>query len=388
MRLGMFMMPMHPLHRSPTQTLREDRQAVILADELGFHDAFVGEHLADKAENVTSSMVFLATLIHSTRRIRLATGTSNLSHIHPTVIAAQAAMFDHLAEGRFIFGISPGALAADAEALGILGEDRGRIFADAIDVILAIWERDPPYDIELPGNRFRVTTRQTYVPDIGVGVMQKPFQSPRPEIVGTVVAPFSKGVIAMGERDFHPLSANFLLSKWLPGHWRHYAEGAARAGRVADPADWRIARTVFVADDAATARAYGWEDANSPYRAYYRQLLTKLMRSKRHEVFKEHRDDPDDALTLDGILGKLCLCGTVDQVVDRILALREEAGDFGELVYANLDWVDGRLARRSMQLLAEEVMPRVNAAIGRSTAPVGDVRASSEQAVRAAGSEA
>ena len=45
-----------------------------------------------------------------------ATGTTNLSHIHPVLIAAHAAMFDHLAEGRFILGISPGALRSDAEA--------------------------------------------------------------------------------------------------------------------------------------------------------------------------------------------------------------------------------------------------------------------------------
>ena len=44
--------------------------------------------------------------------------------------------------------------------------------------------------------------------------------------------------------------------------------------------------------------------------------------------------------------------------------LREETGDFGELVYAGMDWVDPVLAKRSMQLLAEQVMPRVNAAIG------------------------
>ena len=34
MKLGMFMMPMHPLHRNPTETLQEDRQAVILADQV------------------------------------------------------------------------------------------------------------------------------------------------------------------------------------------------------------------------------------------------------------------------------------------------------------------------------------------------------------------
>lgn len=366
MKLGLFMMPMHPLHRNPTETLREDRQAIILGDELGFHDAFVGEHLADRAENITNSMMFLATLIHSTRRIKLATGTSNLSHLHPTAIAAQAAMFDHLAEGRFIFGISPGALAADAEALGILGEDRNKLFADAIDVILQIWQREPPYDIELPGNRFRVTTRQSYVPEVGVGILGKPLQRPHPEIVGTVVAPFSKGIIAMGERDFHPLSANFLLSRWLPGHWAHYREGAARAGRVADPADWRVARTVFVADDDRTADAYGGDDARSPYRFYYHQLLTKLRRSNRHEVFKEHRDQPDHELTLDALLPKLVLRGSVDRVVDGLLALHEQTGGFGELVYASLDWVDERLARRSMQLMAEQVMPRVRSALAQS----------------------
>jgi hypothetical protein len=39
-------------------------------------------------------------------------------------------------------------------------------------------------------------------------------------------------------------------------------------------------------------------------------------------------------------------------------------GGFGELVYAGLDWADPQLARRSMVLMAEEVMPRVRKAIG------------------------
>ena len=48
MRLGYFTMPMHPLHRDRAETLDEDREAIILADKLGFHDAFIGEHLTDK----------------------------------------------------------------------------------------------------------------------------------------------------------------------------------------------------------------------------------------------------------------------------------------------------------------------------------------------------
>jgi alkanesulfonate monooxygenase SsuD/methylene tetrahydromethanopterin reductase-like flavin-dependent oxidoreductase (luciferase family) len=55
------------------------------------------------------------------------------------------------------------------------------------------------------------------------------------------------------------------------------------------------------------------------------------------------------------------IAGTPDDVAEQIVAFRDEVGDFGELVYAGLDWTDERLARRSMELMAERVMPAVNA---------------------------
>lgn len=365
MRLGIFMMPMHALGRNYVQTLREDRETVILADELGYHDVFIGEHLTDSSENITNSLMFLSTLIHATREIRLGTGTCNLSQMHPVLIAAQAAMFDHLSEGRFIFGVSPGALPSDFEALGMLDEDRNKLFGEVIDVILALWERKAPYDIDLPGNRFKVTTATTLDEATGVGSLPKPLQKPRPEIVGTVVAPFSKGVIAMGERDFHPMSANFLLPKWAKTHWANYAEGKRNVGQVADPSDWRVARTVFVADDDRTAAAYARDDLRSPYRFYYDQLKKKLMKGGRHVVFKERQDQPDSELTPEYLADRLVIHGSVDKVVDQILELHSQIGDFGELVYAGMDWVDPALAKKSMRLMAEQVMPRVNAALKR-----------------------
>ena len=365
MRLGYFTMPVHPMGRDWSDTLREDRDAIILADQLGFHDAFMGEHLTDACENITNSMLFLATLIPATRNIKLATGTANLSQMHPVLVAVNAAMFDHLAQGRFIFGISAGALPSDAEVLGLLDADRNKIFAEAIDAILAIWEREPPYDIDLADNRFKVTTARSLSRDLGVGIMPKPLQKPRPEIVGTVVAPFSPGVVLMGKRDFHPLSANFLLSKHLKSHWTNYAKGKAEAGQKADVADWRVARTIFVADDDKTAARYGREDEKSPYRHYFWQMRTKMEKTNRLYVFKSHKEQPDAEISLDYVMANCVTCGSVNKVVDSILALREEIGDFGELVYAGMDWVDPALARRSMQLMAEQVMPRVNAAIGK-----------------------
>ncbi|WP_193669818.1 LLM class flavin-dependent oxidoreductase [Nocardioides salarius] len=362
MRLGYFSMPLHPLGRTWADTLREDREAVLLADSLGFHDAFIGEHLTDQHENITNSLLFLATLIHQTSQIRLGTGTTNLSQQHPVLVAANSAMFDHMSDGRFILGISPGALSSDAEALGLLDEDRNKMFAESVDVITAVWASDPPYDIAFPDNRWPVSTARTIDLDLGVGVLPKTLQQPRPEIVGTVVAPFSKGVIAMGQRDFHPLSANFLLPQWVKTHWPNYVQGKSDVDQVADPADWRIARTILVADDAATARRYAIDDPASPYRFYYSQMLTKMRKLGRLELFKTHRDQPDDEVTLEGVLEALVVHGTPGSVAEQLLAFREEVGEFGEVVYAGLDWVDPGLARRSMDLMATKVVPEMEAA--------------------------
>ncbi len=60
--------------------------------------------------------------------------------------------------------------------------------------------------------------------------------------------------------------------------------------------------------------------------------------------------------------------GSVNRVVDRILELHEQVGDFGTLLYCGKDWADARLGRKSMELMAERVVPAVNAALGKSVA--------------------
>ena len=118
MNLGFFTMPIHPLDKDWRLSLREDREAFLLADELGFTEAYVGEHVTDKAENITSCAIFIGTLVDATKRIKLGTGTINMPNSHPAATASQIAMLDHLLDGRFIFGISPGGLLSDAEAYG------------------------------------------------------------------------------------------------------------------------------------------------------------------------------------------------------------------------------------------------------------------------------
>ena len=366
MRLGFFTMPIHPLEKDWRQSLREDREDFILADELGFVEGYVGEHATDKAENISSCLMFIATLVDATRAIKLGTGTVNLPNNHPAAVASQVAMLDHLLGGRFIFGISPGGLLSDAEVFGILDADRRAMFRESIDQILAIWSGEPPYNIN--GQFWKISTERTYLAPIGQGILPKPFQRPHPPIVVTAVTPFSTSVSDAAARGWDAISANFLLPMWVKSHWGKYVEGCGKIGRHPDPANWRVAKSIFVADDEATAREYATA-ANSPYRYYYHQIVTKMKSSGRMELFKQSRDMADDAVTPNYVLENLVIHGTPEKVIDELLAFQETVGDFGTLLYAGHDWRDRDLARRSMVLMAEKVLPAINAANVRSRTP-------------------
>jgi len=358
MNLGFFTMPIHPLDKDWRLSLKEDREAFLLADELGFTEAYVGEHATDRAENITSCIAFLAWIAAATKQIRLGTGTINMPNTHPAAVAASMAMLDHMLDGRLIFGISPGGLLSDAELFGNLDADRNEMFLEAINQVLDIWAGEPPYN--LSGKYWNISTQKTLIEDIGQGFIGKPLQRPHPPIVVTAVAPFSKGVTEAAARGWDPISANFLMPAWVKSHWPKYVEGCERGGRAAEPANWRVAKSVFVAKDAATAKAYA-TDPNGPYVYYYRSLFTKLKINGRIELFKTRRDQPDDEVTLETICDKLIIYGTPESVADQLLAFQNEVGQFGTLLYAGKDWKDRELGRQSMILMAEKVMPRIDA---------------------------
>ena len=127
MKLGFFTMPIHPVGKDWRQCLREDREAFLLADELGYCEAYTGEHSTDLAENITSCTMFLSSLAGQVKQITLGTGTVNMPNTHPARVAAEIAMLDHMLDGKFIMGISPGGLLSDAEVFGNLDRKSTRL---------------------------------------------------------------------------------------------------------------------------------------------------------------------------------------------------------------------------------------------------------------------
>jgi len=360
MHLSYFIQPVHPLDRNYIDILREDIESVILADKLGYEEALIGEHFTDLAEPITSCLMFISRLISETKRIKLGSGVLNLPVYHPVMAAAHVAMMDNMLEGRFIWGIGPGGQPSDVEAFGNSDLDRNQKMVEAFDQILELWWGEAPFNIK--GNFYSICTEKTHLPEIGQGIIPKPWHKPHPPVLVTALAPHSKGITLAAERGWQPISCQYVQSHWVKTHLPKYLEGLRNIGLPEDPSGWRVAKCIFVADDQKIAEAYA-KSEDGPYGFYFSNLMKKLGGGGRLGLFGVTPDQPLDEITLQQSLQTQVIAGTINSVVDQIMALREEVGPFGTLVYTGLDWADKVLAQRSMVLMAEEVLPRINKAI-------------------------
>jgi alkanesulfonate monooxygenase SsuD/methylene tetrahydromethanopterin reductase-like flavin-dependent oxidoreductase (luciferase family) len=358
LRLGFFIQPVHPPTRSYADVLREDRDAVVLADRLGYREAFIGEHLFDAAETITSSLAFIAHMADACPSITFGTGVLPLANYHPAMAAAQVAMVDHLVQGRLVLGIGAG-VPGDAEAIGDLGTDRRRKTQEAIEHMLRIWSEEPPYRIA--GDFYRTTTERSLNRQIGVGIAVRPLQRPHPPIAITSIRPGGAGPQAAGSRGWTGISATYVGAHVVRAHIEEYVHGRRSAGLSADPSGWRVARSVFVADDDATARDYAHR-ADGAHGFYFHVMKTKLASAGALDVMRDHPGQSDAELSPRRCLERLVIAGTPESVAEQILAFRRSVGAFGTLLYTGHDWSDPALARRSMELMAREVIPRINRA--------------------------
>jgi alkanesulfonate monooxygenase SsuD/methylene tetrahydromethanopterin reductase-like flavin-dependent oxidoreductase (luciferase family) len=355
-KLGLFTMPFHHPARDYTTILEEDQDAIVLADQLGYSEALVGEHVTDLAENVTSCCMFLASVAHDTKQIVLGTGTVNMPQLHPATVAAHAAMFDHLCRGRFIMGIGPGGLASDLELFDVgQAELRPQMVLESIDTILELWREDPPYRID--GQFWKIALEKHIYPEFKVGYIPRPYQQPHPPIAISLLTPHSNSAKTAGERGWIPVSGNFFHRRHLRGHWEKYVEGCEAAGRRPDPDVWRVSRSVLVTESDAEAEDY-LADPENGLSFYYKFFLFSFSRLRQAlHMVKPDLAMPDEAVTVDVIKRGMIIAGSPRRVLDQLVALRDETGHFGTLLMAGHDWDQPKLWRRSMELLATDVMP-------------------------------
>jgi alkanesulfonate monooxygenase SsuD/methylene tetrahydromethanopterin reductase-like flavin-dependent oxidoreductase (luciferase family) len=365
MQLGVFMMPLHPPEKARTQCLQEDVDLLITADGLGFKEAWVGQHHTLAWEPIPANDVFISHVLPQTKSIRLGTGVSIVPQHHPANIAVRLAMLDHLALGRLNCGFGQGGVPTDWELFNLPDpRTQGLMTVEGIDMILKLWQAEPPFDFQGQFWRIRI---ENPVAELGIGSLMKPYQQPHPPVAMSIVKGGSMAARMAGQRGFRPISTNLVPAQTVADHWRTYVAGAAEAGIDSpDRAQWSVSRSIFVGQTTDEA----WQHAlNGTMGRSFAYLLELLKATNMLSLVKHDAAVPDSDVTPEYMLKHICIIGDPDECVRRLCAMWDETGGFGTLLMIAHDWDDKPRWLQSMELLQREVapaLPRLRQAAGNS----------------------
>jgi len=359
---GMFIMPFHYNDKPLAQTLQEDLELIVKAEELGFSEFWIGEHHAITCEFMMPE-IFIGRALGATSRIRLGPAPLCLPQHHPARAANQLAFLDHLSKGRLNIAFGPGSAACDIEMFGLDPKEGGAMATEAMDMILALWSGDPPYEIE--GKYWSISIKKNIDHITTFGQLCKPYQQPHPPIALPGTSRNSPTMALAGRRGFEAIAHCIVPGNVVADMWQTYARGAETAGREAERSKFKVARAMFLADTTAEAQRIARSNSLGKNFNYITRVFDQ---GQGRKIFKRDLDMPDAECGQDYLFNEQVIAGDPDEALRRLLQLIEETGPFGTLILMSYDWDDKASWIRSMELFSQELMPALNKAVGGTTA--------------------
>ncbi len=357
-RYGMFIMPYHDPAKPAAQCHDEDLELIVRAEELGFAEFWIGEHHTMKYENIVMPEIFIARALGETRRIRLGPAPVCLNQHHPAHVAARLAFLDHLSRGRLNIAFGAGSVTADQELYGADPRNAAAMVDESIDMILKLWASEPPYHME--GKFWKIHLEKNVDTETGIGYIPKPFQQPHPPIAVPGMSRNSPSMRFAGARGHQPFAHCLIAGNVVADLWKSYEAGAREAGRQPQRADFKVSRSIFLADTTREARERARTNSLGKNYEYIGRLFDKGLGRR---IYKRDLAQSDADCNMDYLMGEQIIAGSPDEVLRRLLLLVEETGPFGTLVLMSYDWDDKKSWLHSMELFARELMPALNKAV-------------------------
>jgi alkanesulfonate monooxygenase SsuD/methylene tetrahydromethanopterin reductase-like flavin-dependent oxidoreductase (luciferase family) len=348
-------MPSHPPERGLGEGHDWDLQNLVWADEYGFEEAWIGEHHAMVWEPHPSPDLLVVEGFRATKNLRIGPGGFLLPYHHPAELANRVAMLDHISGGRLNFGIAASGSPTDWEMFqvdGVNGENRD-MTRESIEMILNLWTQPPGWKQE--GKYWKIAVPNPIEPRLERHIL--PLQQPHPPIGVAGLSSPSPTLEMAGEKGWIPMSLN-LNPGYVKSHWDSYEAGARKAGRTVSRTEWRMVREVFVAD--TDEEAWQWSVGNMMGRMMNEYFLPLLKAFGFTDFFKEDPSTPDEDVTVEYCAEHNWFIGSPQTVAEKIEKVYADVGGFGHLLLFCFDYKDNPEPwRRSMELLAKDVMPRV-----------------------------
>ena len=335
MKYGIFLAPFHDLKENPTQAMQRDMWLLEYLDELGYAEAWIGEHHSGGFEIIACPEVFIAAAAERTKNIKLGTGVVSLPYHHPFMVAGRATQLDHMTRGRFMLGVGPGALVGDAYRMGIDPEAQRRMMNESLDVIVKLMDGET---VSMKSDWFEAKDAHLQIP---------PFTTPRTEMA-VACARSPSGALAAGKHGLGMLSIGGTNDEALQHHannWRMCEEAAAENGKTVSRENWRLVTLMHIAETREEARKnveYGIEE----FATYFKDISTFPIVP--HEI-----DNAYEYLTEN----RIAVIGTPDDAIEYIETLLEGSGGFGSLMQLAHNWADWEATKRNYELIARHVMP-------------------------------
>jgi alkanesulfonate monooxygenase SsuD/methylene tetrahydromethanopterin reductase-like flavin-dependent oxidoreductase (luciferase family) len=321
-------------------TYDEDLAEVILADELGIQEAWISEHgtfvTFHAPDQLPSAELFICKAAVLTKQIRMGPGIRPLPYFHPLQVATDAAVCDHLTNGRYMAGFGVG-LGSKTPQRGPLPGDTRAMAREAIEMILTAWTAPEPFDWKgqfWQGERLQIIPQPLTKPYMDVGM----------------ACSRSEGTLELtAQKGFIPLLSWLPPPKQVKEMIEIYQRAGSEARRAAPRSRVRVSRMVYVTDSVAQAkRELGAVD-----------LGAAKVTGRLNQYIPEGgtRDD----LTMEYMIDRgAFFCGAPDTVYKQIEDFYHEVGGFGVLLLlAGKDWGTREQRERSTRLFMSEVAPRL-----------------------------
>jgi limonene 1,2-monooxygenase len=337
LRFGIFLAPFHPIDESPSQALQRDMELVEWLDQLGYDEAWIGEHHSGGFEIIASPELFIAAAAERTKHIRLGTGVSSLPYHHPLMLADRIMQLDHMTRGRVMFGVGPGALPSDAFMMGIEVAKQRDMMDEAIGVLVPL----------LRGETVTHESEWFTLKDARLQLL--PYTRPHVEIaVASQVSP--AGARAAGKHGLGLLSIGATTTggyNALASNWQICEERAQQFGQTVDRAAWRLVGPMHVAETREKARAnvgFGLEK----WLRYFNEVAALPLAPP------GTLEGAIDALINSG----LAVIGDPDDAITQLERLEKQSGGYGCFLQMAHNWADFAETKRSYELVARYVMPK------------------------------
>jgi limonene 1,2-monooxygenase len=354
LKFGVFVPPQNKVGLNPHLAIRRAIELVQHLDALGFDEAWIGEHHSGGSEIIASPELLISQLHPLTTQIRLGTGVISLPYHHPFQVAERIVLLDHLTEGRTMFGMGPGQLPTDAWMHGIDATELRPRMEESLEVILAL----------LAGET--VTRKGSWFELVEARLQLLPYSDLELSVVGTISPSGPKLAGRHGLGMLSLAATDPAGNDRLPEHWSIMTEEADRAGHEMDRSRWRLLGPMHIAptvEQAIEEVRYGLE--------WQFDYLSHITPSA--------IEAPPGVEALAEVINSSGrgVIGTPEMAVAQIERLTERSGGFGTYLFQGADFARFEDTKRSYELFAEEVIPRLDGQIE-------PVRASYEHVVGAA----